>query len=500
MKKLYALLVCAIALSGLQAQTIVIIKLGPNGKDSQVSDYSANANQNYGNSPVFASYVWDNNGTANTFMQRALVQFDLSQIPANATITNAVLDLYADNPTTTFVGNPSTPMNGTNNASYLRRITSAWGEQTVTWNNQPSTTSTNEVILPNSTSATQDYLGVDITQLIQDIISNGDNGFMVEPVTTLAGNSMIFRSGDYADSTYWPTLTVTYTAETCVRLRPGEEGKDTEVSDYYPNVDQNYAEVPVIASYIWTNSLYVFSEKALIEFDLSYIPSNGVVTSAELDLYADNPTTTFVGNPSTPMNGTNNASYLRRITSPWDEYQATWNNMPTSTSVNEVILATSTSTTQDYLNINVATLVQDMIHHGNYGFLIEPVSTEPSNSMIFRSSDYIDSTYRPTLRVCYTAVTDIRKTEAPILNAVVYPNPFNDFFNIVIPRGENDKEVSMAIYNLLGQQVYTKRLNITADSQQFTFHRYDLNTNDDILFVTLSNGTETKTFKLIMNR
>lgn len=502
MKKLYALLACAIALSGLQAQTTVVIKLGPNGKDSEVSDYSSNVNQNYGDVAVFASYIWQNTPNSTIYSEKALVQFDLSQIPTNATITSALLDLYADNPTTTFVGNPSTPMNGTNNASYLRRITSAWDEHQVTWNTMPSTTTANQVILPSSTSATQDYIGVNITQLVQDMISNGDNGFMIEPVSTTPSNSMVFRSGDYADSTYWPTLTVTYTAETCARLRPGEEGKDTEVSDYAPNVDQNYAEVPVIASYIWQNTpnSVVYQEKAFIEFDLSFIPNNGVITSAELDLYADNPTTTFVGNPSTPMNGTNNASYLRRITSPWNEYDVTWNNQPGATSANEVILATSTSTTQDYLNINVATLVQDMVSYGNYGFLIEPVSTTPSNSMIFRSSDYVDSTYRPTLRVCYTGVTDIRKVQQPTFNAVVYPNPFSDYFNIVIPRGEGDKVVSLKVYNLLGQQIMEKQLNVTEDSQQFTFHRYDLNTNDDILFVALNNGAETKTFKLVMNK
>ena len=112
MKKLYALLACAIALSGLQAQTTVVIKLGPNGKDSEVSDYSSNVNQNYGDVAVFASYIWQNTPNSTIYSEKGLVQFDLSQIPANATITSALLDLYADNPTTTFVGNPSTPMSG----------------------------------------------------------------------------------------------------------------------------------------------------------------------------------------------------------------------------------------------------------------------------------------------------------------------------------------------------------------------------------------------------
>lgn len=500
MKKLYFLLCSLVSIVLLQAQTTVVIKLGPNGKDSEVSDYGSNKTQNYGNVSVVASYIWSNGGT--TFRERALIQFDLSQIPANATITSATMNLYADNPTQTFVGNPSTPMNGTNNASYIRRITSAWTESGVTWNNQPSTTTSNQIILPTSTSNTQNYLGVDITQLVNDMRTFGDNGFMIEPVSTVPSNSMIFRSGDYADSTFWPTLTVTYNdvPETCVTLRPGSEGKDTEASDYGSNKTQNYGDVIVIASYIWNNGATTFREKAFIEFDLSFIPSNGIVTSAELDLHADDPTQTFVGNPSTPMNGSNNASYLRRVTTAWDEHTLTWNNMPTGTSQNEVILATSTSTGQDYLNINVASLVQDMVQNGNYGFIIEPVSTTPSNSMIFRSSDYIDSLERPALRVCYTNATDIRKAEQVQLNALVYPNPFSTYFNVVLPHADMDKVVSLKVFNLMGQQVFEKELIVTEDSQQFIIDRNELNTNDDIMFVQLNSGTQYRTFKLVLSK
>lgn len=502
MKALYTLLIVLGCVVETQAQTTLVIKLGPNGKDTEVSDYSSNVNQNYGNVPVFASYIWRNSPNSTIYSEKALVQFDLTQIPANAIITSANLNLYADNPTSTFVGSPSTPMNGANNASYIRRITSAWDEQLVTWNTLPSTTSTNEIILPTSTSATQDYLGVNVTQLIQDMIMYGDNGFMIEPVSTTPSNSMVFRSGDYADSTYWPSLTITYTSSNCVTLRPGAEGKDTEASDYSNNVNQNYGNIPVIASYIWQNSVgsTVYREKAFIEFDLSFIPSNALVTSAEMDLYADDQTATFVGNPSTPMNGSNNASYLRRITSPWDEHQLTWNNVPLYTTTNEVILATSTSSNQDYLNIGVTTLVQDMVQNGNYGFMIEPVSTTPKNSMIFRSSDYPDSLDRPTLRICYTLPTGIVTPKASSLNAVLYPNPYSDYFHLVLPHGQKDRLVEMSIYDILGQQVYANSLTITSESQEFTFSRSEINSNDDLLFVSLSSGNQRQVLKLVLSK
>jgi len=48
------------------------------------------------------------------------------------------------------------------NTSYLQRTTSVWDATTVTWNNQPAVTSTNQVTLLASQNKTQDYL-VDVT-------------------------------------------------------------------------------------------------------------------------------------------------------------------------------------------------------------------------------------------------------------------------------------------------------------------------------------------------
>jgi hypothetical protein len=144
---------------------------------------------------------------------RGFLKFDLSSIPANAVILNAALDLYADNPTTTFSGNPTTPMNGTNNACTVRRITQPWNNMTITWNNQPSDTNANQVVLPTSVSAGQDYIGTDVRQLVQDMVLYGNYGFKIQPVATQPSNSMIFRTGYYTDSTYRPKLTVVYTID-----------------------------------------------------------------------------------------------------------------------------------------------------------------------------------------------------------------------------------------------------------------------------------------------
>ena len=486
------LLFCWILINSIAtAQTTLILQPnGQLGKDAQVNDLSSNVDVNFGSSPVFASYVWTN-GT--TFTNKALLQFDLSTIPANAVIVSASLDLYADNPTTTFVGNPSTPMNGTNNASYVNRITQPWTESTVTWNNQPTVTTTNQVLLPTSTSATQNYLGVDVKQLVEDMLAYGNNGFMIEPVSNSPSNSMVFRSSDYSDSTFRPRLTIVYTYSGCLTLRPGPvDGKDSQVNNLGGNVATNYGSSPVFASYIWSNG-NTYVNKALVQFDFSSIPTNATVTSALLDLYADSPTTTFVGNPSTPMNGTNNASYISRITDAWNESTVTWDNQPSITTTNRVTLPTSTSANQNYTGIDVSALVQDMLAYGNNGFMIEPVSAVPSNSMVFRSSESSDTASRPQLTVCYTLGTGVSALAEPLASTIVYPNPASGSFSI--QTGPHTKPYEVVVRDLIGRILL--KTQIEEGQELITINANDFDFAAGVLLISVYNNSGSKTFRLI---
>ena len=63
----------------------------------------------------------------------------------------------------------------------IRRVTSTWSQSLVTWNSQPSTTTTNQVFVPSYTGGSaNDDLDIDVTQLVKDILSSGSNqGFMI---------------------------------------------------------------------------------------------------------------------------------------------------------------------------------------------------------------------------------------------------------------------------------------------------------------------------------
>jgi hypothetical protein len=139
--------------------------------------------------------------------------------------------------------------------------------------------------------------------------------------------------------------------------------------------------------------------RALIDFNLTVIPSGATIMSAFINLYSMNPYGSYPGHT-----GSANASYLERITQNWQEYVVTWNNQPTSTTLNQVTLANSTSPTQNYTNINVLPLVQDMMNNpaNSFGFMLKMVNQASTNIMPFCSNDHANTSLRPTLVITYS--------------------------------------------------------------------------------------------------
>lgn len=204
MKRTFTLLFVVFVSINLLAQTTIItIRPGAEGKNSILE--SINPTLNRADHPNFSTTAWT--VSLSTAKIRSLIEFDLSAIPAGANIVEAKLNLY-------YVPLGSTQHSNTSgsNESYLQRVTQSWNKSTVTWNNQPTTTNSNEVALPNSISPTQDYLGVDVSQLVRDMIQFGNYGFMLKLATEQYYRNLTFASGDYADNTKHPALIVKYTA------------------------------------------------------------------------------------------------------------------------------------------------------------------------------------------------------------------------------------------------------------------------------------------------
>ena len=193
--------------------SVLCLTLKPNsdgGKDIHVLSGLPNTNVDPHQEFVFCG--WTCQGSPCN--DRALIQFNMSVIPANATLISATLGLHA-NPSPIVI---PTANYGSNNAFLIRRVTSPWSESTVTWNTQPTTTTQNEVLVPQSTSSGQSYLNLDVTALVNDMRNDPQNsfGFMMRLVNEIPYNGRDFASSDHPDSTMWPSITYCYTVLTGV--------------------------------------------------------------------------------------------------------------------------------------------------------------------------------------------------------------------------------------------------------------------------------------------
>ncbi len=152
--------------------------------------------------------AWTNGGTPYTV--RAAIKFDLSSIPANATIVSANLYLYSY-PSPTLNGNFTDANFGTDNSMLVQQITSDWSPGTTNWSNQPSTSTTNQIVVPSTNQSSLD-LNLDVTSMVSSMVNNSANyGFFLKIQNEVTYNSRIFVSSyttSYTDK--HPKLVVVY--------------------------------------------------------------------------------------------------------------------------------------------------------------------------------------------------------------------------------------------------------------------------------------------------
>jgi len=179
-----------------------------------------------------------------------------------------------------------------------------------------------------------------------------------------------------------------------ITLQPGgTEGKDASVHSFYPNI--NFGTNQCLNAVCWTNSGTKYITRSLMQFDLSSIPAGSIVTDAKLSLYF---LEAWSGMEQSSLSGSNE-TVLRRITQNWDESTVVWANQPTFTTINQVSLPQSTNPYQDYTDIDVTTLVNDMINFENYGFELQLKTEDYYRAVSFASSDYTTVIKRPLLVV-----------------------------------------------------------------------------------------------------
>ena len=132
-------------------------------------------------------------------------------------------------------------------------MTAPWSENTVTWNNQPGTTSLNQVILPQNTVANQSFIDIDVLGMTQNMmgLNNSNNGFLIKLSNESYYRRMIFASSDHFDVQKHPKLKVCYSFTTHLIDEESEIG-----FSIYPNPSST--SVKIVADLSEEYNLNVF--------------------------------------------------------------------------------------------------------------------------------------------------------------------------------------------------------------------------------------------------
>jgi|GEM_PF-5144633 hypothetical protein len=211
-------------------------------------------------------------------------------------------------------------------------------------------------------------------------------------------------------------------SQVTLTLQPGPNaGKDALLNSLYEF--NNFGNHQGFMAAAWMSGNNVYTLRSVVQFDLSSIPSDAIVTDARLNLYKYN-------TPSQTGHSGDNGAYLRRILFDWAENSISFFTLPMTTNQNEVYLSPSKTEDQNYTNIDVTQLVIDMVNdpaHA-FGFVLQLATEEKFRSLVFGSSDNNNPSLRPKLVVNYHLpypkiqgiVSYHNHASSPLPNAAVY--------------------------------------------------------------------------------
>jgi len=185
-------------------KTVVTLQPGSEGKDAMINN--TGPSQNFSSRTYLHARAWTVNGILS--IEKSLIQFDYSIIPAGAVITKATLTFFAD--TTVDTGSIGHSQLSGPNDWVLKRITQAWEETTVTGNTEPTT----DLVIQcaASTSPWQAY-ELDVTSWVADEIAHPTSyyGFLMQINNNTPYRAINFCSSDHAYPSLHPKIVIEFT-------------------------------------------------------------------------------------------------------------------------------------------------------------------------------------------------------------------------------------------------------------------------------------------------
>jgi hypothetical protein len=183
---------------------------GPDEGQNTIVTSDLYANDNLNSNPDINIGTWTYAAQGGgTGIGRTYLKFiGLDGMPDSATIISAKLSLYG---ISVGIAAPQGNSTGTDNSVWVKRLTTDWNPDSVTWNNKPTSIDANEATIPASTSVwNYDVPDIDVTNLVDDLLNDNNYGFALEGKTEQIYRSVSFASCKVADPTKRPKLVVVY--------------------------------------------------------------------------------------------------------------------------------------------------------------------------------------------------------------------------------------------------------------------------------------------------
>jgi len=209
MRKLSLIAIIGITLAGLSMSLTALAAGGqsitrtfqPSAADSWLDQ--KNDTTNYGSDTTMTV---DSHRLGVSRNGRAVVQFDISQIPTGSTVSSATLSLYAS------------AVPASTRTYYAHVITTSWAEGTVTWNT-PWTTpggDSNASTVSATTPGSAGWMNFDVTSDVSSFVNGTANyGWLIKDGTEDSGTEYIttfYTKEEGTQTTLRPKLSVTFTA------------------------------------------------------------------------------------------------------------------------------------------------------------------------------------------------------------------------------------------------------------------------------------------------
>ncbi len=369
-------------------------------KDTYVS--STNSSANYGTSTSIRF------GREPTGIYRSYLKFDVSSIPATATIHSAYLSLMN-------IGYSGAGTYGI--GAY--NVTGNWDESTLMYNNQPTFNLTPTPLI--FCSARFGLFVWDMQDMVRSWLSSPstNNGIVLKLNDETDTNAKWYTacSREYTTANYRPALIISYSNGSNYKFLTPDN--DTYVKETAPNTNFNG---DIVNQLVFGGNSSTDEHWTFIKFPIANaIPPGAVIASAQLYLFQWKAQTT-----------TSMIAEMREVKSSWDASSLTWTGAQalTMNASADTLLPVSDATpsgAQGFIVFEATQMTKRWYAtpSSNYGLVIRCMDGQsPANRIFTNSSEHGIPSRRPVLYISYYILGDMTPptTTASVISGTLGAN------------------------------------------------------------------------------